>query len=86
MHACPQTQINNAGIVGDGTSPANHEAILKTNVDGAIDITLALLPHLAPGARVVQVASRESWRDAVLLLVQLFLLQALRPCLIPSGT
>ncbi|KIZ07188.1 hypothetical protein MNEG_0762 [Monoraphidium neglectum] len=50
--------INNAGIVGDGTSPANHEAILKTNVDGAIDITLALLPHLAPGARVVQVASQ----------------------------
>jgi NAD(P)-dependent dehydrogenase (short-subunit alcohol dehydrogenase family) len=44
----------------DGISAADHEATLKTNLDGAIDITLALLLHLAQGARVVQVASRES--------------------------
>jgi NAD(P)-dependent dehydrogenase (short-subunit alcohol dehydrogenase family) len=54
------TQINNAGVVVADISAADHEATLKTNLDGAIDITLALLPHLAQGARVVQVASRES--------------------------
>ncbi|KIZ00998.1 Short-chain dehydrogenase/reductase 2 [Monoraphidium neglectum] len=50
--------INNAGVVVADISAADHEATLKTNLDGAIDITLALLPHLAQGARVVQVASQ----------------------------
>ncbi|KIZ00999.1 hypothetical protein MNEG_6964 [Monoraphidium neglectum] len=58
-------RINNAGMTVDGISAADHEATLKTNLDGAIDITLALLLHLAQGARVVQVASRRGMLSTV---------------------
>jgi NAD(P)-dependent dehydrogenase (short-subunit alcohol dehydrogenase family) len=51
-------QVNNAGITQlGGWSPDTHASILRTNLDGALDLTLALLPQLAQGARVVMVSS-----------------------------
>lgn len=49
--------INNAGIFLSGWEEAPYRATQRVNLDGAIDITLGLLPHLADGARVVMVAS-----------------------------
>jgi NAD(P)-dependent dehydrogenase (short-subunit alcohol dehydrogenase family) len=49
--------VNNAGINLRGWDAAGFEEIMRTNLDGALDLTLALLPHLAQGARVVMVAS-----------------------------
>lgn len=50
--------VNNAGIAIWGKFDAGpHELTTLTNVDGPIDLTLALLPHMAPGGRVVMVSS-----------------------------
>jgi NAD(P)-dependent dehydrogenase (short-subunit alcohol dehydrogenase family) len=49
--------VNNAGIFIDSFDAPSHAATVATNTDGPVDVTLALLPHLARGARVVMVAS-----------------------------
>ncbi|KAF2232502.1 carbonyl reductase [Viridothelium virens] len=49
--------INNAGIAEQGFHPEMVDTTLKINYYGTLHTTLALLPHLRPGGRLVNVSS-----------------------------
>ncbi|KAI8466759.1 MAG: hypothetical protein J3K34DRAFT_524310 [Monoraphidium minutum] len=49
--------VNNAGIYLGPWDAPSHASVISTNVDGAVGVALALLPSLADGGRVVNVAS-----------------------------
>jgi NAD(P)-dependent dehydrogenase (short-subunit alcohol dehydrogenase family) len=50
-------QVNNAGVYFKTYDADSHARTLNTNLDGAVGVALALLPHLAHGARIVNVSS-----------------------------
>lgn len=49
--------INNAGVALDGFDADVVRRTLAVNTFGAMDLTDALLPTMAPGARIVMVSS-----------------------------
>jgi 3-oxoacyl-[acyl-carrier protein] reductase len=53
--------VNNAGIIRDGLvlrmSPGDWEAVIDTDLSGAVRVCRHLVPHLSDGGRVVNVAS-----------------------------
>lgn len=49
--------VNNAGVYFKTYDADSHARTLNTNLDGAVGVALALLPHLAHGARIVNVSS-----------------------------
>lgn len=56
-HEGLDTLVNNAGIALEGFDASVVRRTLATNVEGALDVTEALAPHLSRGARVVMVSS-----------------------------
>jgi len=49
--------VNNAAVVHEGWTQESYEKTVRTNVDGVIDVTNALLPYIQPGGKVVHVSS-----------------------------
>jgi NAD(P)-dependent dehydrogenase (short-subunit alcohol dehydrogenase family) len=52
-------QVNNAAVLFKTWDADAWNTTMATNFKGALDLTLALAPHLAPGALVTMVSSSE---------------------------